>query len=215
MYGSVAKATSQVEKFQIFYAALPYAMVSPEFAERPVPADKGKKDSISRGSNRIAEMGRRAVDRVREPSQEPELGFFQRLFNPVEQIPNFKGNTSGRGFQEVIKAANRHGVNVNLALKVAKQESGGTCKITSSANARGVMQVIPKTAAIHGYSGHELYDCAKGADAGVRELKRLLKMYNGNVKKTLIGYNCGPQCNERKRLPQETIHYIKVVGGYK
>lgn len=100
-------------------------------------------------------------------------------------------------------------------LRVAKQESGGNCGATSRANARGVLQVIPSTAAIHGYRASDLHDCVKGADAGVREMKRLLKMYKGDVRKALIGYNCGPGCNSRKRLPKETIHYIRVVGGMK
>lgn len=117
------------------------------------------------------------------------------------------------GYQEVEAAARRHAVPVQLALAVAKQESGGHCRARSGKNARGVMQVIPSTAAIHGIRASQLYDCRAGAEAGVRELKRLLELTDGDIKKTLVGYNCGEGCIGRKRLPRETVGYIRNVTG--
>ena len=102
---------------------------------------------------------------------------------------------------------------MDLALRVAKQESRGNCGAKSSAGALGVMQVMPRTGAKHGYSTKQLYNCRTGAEAGVKELKHLLKLSGGDVKQTLTGYNCGEKCmfGRRKKLPLETVNYIQVV----
>jgi len=117
------------------------------------------------------------------------------------------------GYQEVVRAAKIHEVPVELALRVAKQESRGNCGAKSSAGALGVMQVMPRTGAKHGYSSRQLSDCRSGAEAGVKELKHLLQLSGGDIKQTLTGYNCGERCmfGRRSNLPMETVNYIKVV----
>ena len=117
------------------------------------------------------------------------------------------------GYQEVVRAAKMHQVPVALALRVAKQESRGNCGAKSSAGALGVMQVMPRTGAKHGYSTKQLRNCRTGAEAGVKELKHLLSLSGGDVKQTLTGYNCGEKCmfGRRKNLPLETVNYIQIV----
>ena len=136
--------------------------------------------------------------------------------NPTlsESIPRVSDiEVQKSGYQEVIRAARIHQVPVDLALRVAKQESRGDCGAKSSAGALGVMQVMPKTGAKHGYSTRQLTNCRTGAEAGVKDLKHLLELSDGDVKQTLTGYNCGEQCmfGRRKKLPLETVNYIKIV----
>jgi soluble lytic murein transglycosylase-like protein len=131
-----------------------------------------------------------------------------------QPISGVSGIEMGKpGYQEVIRAARIHQVPVNLALRVAKQESRGNCGAKSSAGALGVMQVMPGTGAKHGYSTKQLSNCRTGAEAGVKELKHLLRISGGDVKQTLTGYNCGEGCmfDRRKSLPSETVNYIRVV----
>ena len=131
-----------------------------------------------------------------------------------QPIPSVSGIEMGKpGYQEVIRAAKIHQVPVDLALRVAKQESRGNCGAKSSAGALGVMQVMPHTGAKHGYSTKQLTNCRTGAEAGVKELKHLLRLSGGDVKQTLTGYNCGEKCmfGRRKKLPLETVNYIQVV----
>jgi hypothetical protein len=131
-----------------------------------------------------------------------------------QPISGVSGIDMGKpGYQEVIRAAKIHQVPVALALRVAKQESRGNCGAQSSAGALGVMQVMPKTGAKHGYSTKQLSNCRTGAEAGVKELKHLLSLSGGDVKQTLTGYNCGEECmfGRRKNLPPETVNYIQVV----
>ena len=133
------------------------------------------------------------------------------LSQPISRVSGI--DMAKPGYQEVIRAAKMHQVPVDLALRVAKQESRGNCGAKSSAGALGVMQVMPRTGAKHGYSTKQLYNCRTGAEAGVKELKHLLKLSGGDVKQTLTGYNCGEKCmfGRRKKLPLETVNYIQVV----
>lgn len=132
----------------------------------------------------------------------------------LQSVPRVSGVEMAKpGYQEVIRAAKIHQVPVDLALRVAKQESRGNCGAKSSAGALGVMQVMPRTGAKHGYSTKQLSNCRTGAEAGVKELKHLLKLSGGDIKQTLTGYNCGEQCmfGKRKKLPLETVNYIQIV----
>lgn len=120
------------------------------------------------------------------------------------------------GYKAVVEAAKEHGIPKELALRVAHQESKGKCNAKSSANAMGVMQVIPATARKHGLTkAKKLYNCKTGADVGMRELKKQLNENGGDVVKALIGYNCGPDCIGRKRLPKETREYVRIITGKK
>jgi hypothetical protein len=162
-------------------------------------------------------------DNVELAYAEPETkgGWLSTLFrNDIQTtVPKVKGiDMNKEGYQEVAKAAREHGVPVDLALRVARQESGGNCGATSHAGAGGVMQVMPKTAAKHGVTKFKkIYDCRTGAQTGVRELKHLLKIADGDIKQTLIGYNCGERCmhGKRKKLPAETVNYVAAISGKK
>ena len=131
-----------------------------------------------------------------------------------QSVPRVSGiDLAKPGYQEVIRAARIHKVPVDLALRVAKQESRGNCGAKSPAGALGVMQVMPGTGAKHGYTTKQLTNCRTGAEAGVKELKHLLRLSGGDVKQTLTGYNCGERCmfGRRKKLPLETVNYIQIV----
>ncbi len=148
----------------------------------------------------------------------PSLFGIGNADNPTlsQSVPRVSGIEMAKsGYQEVIRAARMHQVPVDLALRVAKQESRGNCGAKSSAGALGVMQVMPGTGAKHGYTTKQLTNCRTGAEAGVKELKHLLRLSGGDVKQTLTGYNCGEKCmfGRRKKLPLETVNYIQVVTG--
>lgn len=155
-----------------------------------------------------------------KPRKRPSgRGVFAGLFGVSKAsaaLPAVSGvDLSKPGYAAVKAAAKRHGVDVNLALRIAKQESRGRCSATSHAGARGVMQVMPGTGKRHGYSKASLHNCKSGADAGVREIKRLHAASDGDLRKILVGFNCGEGCWNRKKLPRETRDYIRIVGGGK
>ena len=79
--------------------------------------------------------------------------------------------------QEIVKeSARKHNVPPRLALAVADVESRFQCHARSRAGARGVMQVMPRTARGVGVHGN-LYDCRIGAEAGMRYLSAIIKRH--------------------------------------
>lgn len=81
------------------------------------------------------------------------------------------------GARDAVKdAAKRHNVPQKLALAVADVESRFQCHARSSAGARGVMQVMPRTARGVGVHGN-LFDCRVGAEAGMRYLSAIIRKH--------------------------------------
>lgn len=74
-------------------------------------------------------------------------------------------------FDELVKAAvAEHGFDWRLVVSQRYQESGFDPGEVSFAGARGLMQVLPRTAREVGIDGDALADPARGIEAGVRYL---------------------------------------------
>lgn len=79
--------------------------------------------------------------------------------------------------REIVKdSARKHNVPPRLALAVADVESRFQCHARSRAGARGVMQVMPRTARGVGVHGN-LYDCRTGTEAGMRYLSNIIRQH--------------------------------------
>lgn len=80
-----------------------------------------------------------------------------------------------------------------LLLAIARQESAFNPKARSFANARGLLQVLPKTGRRHGrVSASELYDPHTNIRIGSQYMQDLLKSLNGQIHLALASYNAGP-----------------------
>ena len=93
--------------------------------------------------------------------------------------------------QMVVEEAVRSGVPVSLALAVAKVESNYKPRALSSAGARGVMQIMPRTGKdLYGVEPDELWDPRLNIRIGIDFLRSLKKRY-GRWDLALSHYNGG------------------------
>ncbi|MBF0344588.1 MAG: lytic transglycosylase domain-containing protein [Nitrospirae bacterium] len=112
------------------------------------------------------------------------------------------------------ESAQKYGVDPALIKAVIKAESGGEPKALSYAGAKGLMQLMPSTAA--GLGVKNSFDPRENIMGGTRYLRQLLDRYNGDVRLTLAAYNWGMGNLERtpQKMPSETRNYITRVENY-
>ncbi len=79
----------------------------------------------------------------------------------------------------------------NLFLALIAQESGGNPNAVSRCGARGLCQLMPRTARGLGLKPEDISDPKKNIEAGMRYLSQQLKRF-GRVDLALAAYNAGP-----------------------
>jgi soluble lytic murein transglycosylase-like protein len=116
-------------------------------------------------------------------------------------------------YGELVKAAAaRYSVDADLISSVIAAESNFDAKAVSRRNARGLMQLLPETAAHFGVQN--IFDPQENIDAGTHYLRDLLQRYNNDLALALAAYNAGPERVEQfGRVPPyaETVSYIRRV----
>ena len=119
------------------------------------------------------------------------------------------------GAADVQSVAALHGVSPSLAAAIAWQESGFNNGMVSSANARGVMQVMPGT---WSYVQENLADRAldptsatDNVHAGVLYLKRLLNETGGDESAAIAGYYQGLSSVQSRGMYDDTQQYVANV----
>jgi soluble lytic murein transglycosylase-like protein len=92
----------------------------------------------------------------------------------------------------IVKAAGaKHGLDPDFVASVVHAESSFNANAVSPKGARGLMQLMPKTAEQLGVK--DSFDPAANVDGGAKYLRSLLDQYNGDVPKALAAYNAGAQ----------------------
>ncbi len=113
------------------------------------------------------------------------------------------------------RAANRYEVESALIKAIIKVESGYDPRAISHRGAKGLMQLMPRTARALGVKN--IFDPEHNINGGVKYFKRLLNRFNGRVKLALAAYNAGIT-NVRKYngVPpfRATRRYIQKVFKY-
>lgn len=114
----------------------------------------------------------------------------------------------------ILRHAEQNAVRADLVRAVIQTESGYNTYARSVKGARGLMQLMPDTAAEFGVLNS--YDPAENIRAGVAYLRRLLDRYGNNEELALAAYNAGPTVVDRYgSVPpyRETKNYIAKITG--
>lgn len=112
----------------------------------------------------------------------------------------------------IATSAQTHGVAPELVASVIAAESNFNPAAVSLKSARGLMQLMPQTAARFGVTN--ILDPQQNIDAGTRYLKELLQRYHGDLPLSLAAYNAGPDRVEQfHSVPpyRETRDYVRRV----
>ncbi len=109
-------------------------------------------------------------------------------------------------------AASKHGFDPALVRAVVLAESGFDPTAVSGKGARGLMQLMPPTAARYGL--RDIHDPGGNLDAGLAYLRDMVARHGGDVRLALAAYNAGPETVARYGgVPpyQETIRYLETI----
>jgi len=109
-------------------------------------------------------------------------------------------------------SARANGVAPELLASVIAVESNFNPNAVSWRSARGLMQLMPETAARFGVT--KVFDPQQNIEAGTKYLKELLLRYKGDLALTLAAYNAGPgRVGQNKSIPpyRETRDYVRRV----
>src|SRR6266851_5200455 len=112
----------------------------------------------------------------------------------------------------ISESARAHGVAPELVASVIAVESNFNPNAVSWRFARGLMQLMPGTAARFGVT--KVFDPQQNIEAGTRYLKELLLRYKGDLALTLAAYNAGPvRVGQYRSVPpyRETRDYVRHV----
>lgn len=112
----------------------------------------------------------------------------------------------------VTKHSKAHGVPAALVRAVMRVESCYDPRAVSRVGARGLMQLMPETAAHLGV--RDSFDADQNIAGGARYLRQLLERFKNNTRLAVAAYNAGPSAVDAYRgVPPfpETISYVKRV----
>lgn len=134
----------------------------------------------------------------------------EEVFEPIPEVAMDK-----TPFQSVIRAAaEKYGLDADLLHCVIAVESNFDPKAVSPKNARGLMQLLPTTAAQFGVK--DIFDPEENVNAGARYLHDLLGKYRNNLTLALAAYNAGPERVDQygHRVPPylETMKYVQRIA---
>ncbi len=110
------------------------------------------------------------------------------------------------------RAGAAHHIDTDLLLSLVHAESGGKARVVSRAGARGLMQLMPGTAAALGVK--DAFVPEQNVEGGTSYLDALLTRYKDNIALALAAYNAGPGAVDKYHgVPpyRETRAYVSRI----
>jgi soluble lytic murein transglycosylase-like protein len=114
----------------------------------------------------------------------------------------------------IVDSSNRHGVDPLLIYSIMHRESSFKRFALSNKGARGLMQLMPATAARLGV--RDIFDPQQNIEGGVKYMRFLLNLFDGDVRLALAGYNAGEGAVLKygRSVPpyRETQEYVRRIS---
>jgi soluble lytic murein transglycosylase-like protein len=153
---------------------------------------------------------------VREPLIHESLPKKRLVIVQEKNLPYIRGRIAERLFHPIVlRAADRHQVDPALVKAIIMAESGYNPRAISKRGAKGLMQLMPRTARALGVV--DIFDPEHNINAGVKYFKHLMNRFDGDTRLALAAYNAGSsKVRQYRGVPpfEATKYYIKKVFRY-
>jgi soluble lytic murein transglycosylase-like protein len=146
----------------------------------------------------------------------PTEGKF-KLVLKEERVQFRLGPTFEKYELAIWKAAEKYRVDYALIKAVIKAESNFNPLAISRVGAKGLMQLMPKTA--YAFEVTDSFHPENNIEGGVRYLRHLSNLFDGNLYSVLAAYNAGekavfqyngvPPYRETRAFVQRVLHYFQ------
>lgn len=146
------------------------------------------------------------------------------ISNVILRLQGTQSGTSATGSERINNAiesaASAYGVNENLIRAIIQVESNFNPEATSSAGAKGLMQLMPCN--IRAYGVSDPYNIEENINAGTQYIKSCLDRYNNDLPMALAAYNYGVgnlasrsirSSSDFYKLPDETKNYLSKISN--
>lgn len=172
------------------------------------PAHSAERISLTNGYDIVCNHHAQVGSRVRLYMGPGESSYIDRAPSDIAKIetvpdpppvpadsasvnPQVEPRLSPADLSEMLaKAGQQHNLDADLLASVVKAESNGNARAVSRAGARGLMQLMPKTATEQGVDDSFRPD--QNVRGGSAYLNELLVRYHDNIALALAAYNAGP-----------------------
>ena len=169
------------------------------------------------GSRRAQVVAAASTDATQSSTYvQPTSLTFEPVLTAGGGASSLRGFTTGNAQVDgyITESAMRNGLDPLLIYSIMHQESSFKQRATSYKGARGLMQLMPGTAARYGVSN--IYDPKQNIEGGSRYMKFLLNRFQGNLSLALAGYNAGEGAVDKYgwRIPPyaETQEYVRRIS---
>ncbi len=136
-----------------------------------------------------------------------------RMTPSGQEVAIYYSNKVGDYSRMIEEVCIREGVDDDIVKAVIQVESNYNPSAVSPKGARGLMQLMPATAARYGVK--KVHDPWENVNGGVRYLKDLLLLFNNDLRLVLAAYNAGEKAVQRfnNDVPDyvETQNYVRKV----
>ena len=110
------------------------------------------------------------------------------------------------------KYADSYRLDTSLIRSMIAKESNFNARAVSPKGARGLMQLMPATAATLGV--RNIHDPEENIQGGMKYMRKLMDKFDNNLVLSLAAYNAGPSLVERiRKVPnyRETKDYVRTI----